>query len=209
MHTSSDVQLSLDLDAAPAGLVYLPDFIDAAEERALVAALEGVAWQEVVMHGQAAKRTVAHFGLTYGYESWTLDAAPPMPAWIAPHLARVAAAMHEPPNAVVELLASRYPPGARIGWHRDAPMFGPTVAGLSLAGACELVLRHGDADRYTLALAPRSLYLLGGAARASWQHMIKPVPALRYSLSFRTLKQSGAPASRRTTTPRTAPARRR
>ena len=171
MHTSSDVQLSFDLDAAPAGLVYLPDFIDAAEERALVAALEGVAWQEVVMHGQAAKRTVA--------------------------------------NALVELLASRYPPGARIGWHRDAPMFGPTVAGLSLAGPCELVLRHGDAERYTLALAPRSLYVLGGAARASWQHMIKPVPALRYSLSFRTLKQSGAPASRRTTTPRTAPARRR
>lgn len=190
MHTSTEVQLSLDLDAAPAGLVYLPDFIDADEARALVAALERVEWQAVVMHGQAARRTVAHFGLTYGYDSWTLDAAPPLPGWIAPLVPRVAAAMHEPPNAIAELLASRYPPGARIGWHRDAPMFGPSVAGLSLAGACELVLRHEDA-RHTLTLAPRSLYVLGGAARAVWQHMIKPVPALRYSLSFRTLSSRG------------------
>ena len=181
------MQLSLGLDAAPPGLVYLPDFIDAAEERALVAALETIGWQRVVMHGQAARRTVAHFGLVYGYDAWSLDAGPPLPPWIAPLVPRVAAAMHEPPNAIAELLASRYPPGARIGWHRDAPMFGPTVAGLSLAGEAVLLFRRGAGDRFALPLAPRSLYLLGGAARAAWQHGLRPVPALRYSLTFRTL----------------------
>ena len=192
------MQLSFDIDEQPAGLVYLPDFISADEERALVEAMAGIDWQAVVMHGQAAKRTVAHFGLTYGYDSWSLDPAAPLPAWVAPLLPRVAAAMHEPLNAIAQLLVSRYPEGARIGWHRDAPMFGPTVAGLSLAGACALKLRTDDGGRHSLTLAPRSLYVLGGAARAVWQHMIPPVPALRYSLTFRTLVRVGAPASGRT-----------
>jgi alkylated DNA repair dioxygenase AlkB len=197
------MQLSLGLDTtAPDGLVYLPDFVSADEERALVEALAGVEWHQVVMHGQAAKRTVAHFGVTYGYASWSLEEAPPLPSWVMPLVPRIATAMHEPPNALAQLLVSRYPPGSRIGWHRDAPMFGPTVAGLSLAGACELVLRRGE-ERHKLVLAPRSLYVLGGAARAVWQHRISPVPSLRYSLTLRTLKRAGAPASGRTTARRT------
>ena len=192
------MQLSLGLDAAPDGFVYVPDFLSADEERALVAALEAVEWQAVVMHGTAARRTVAHFGVTYGYASWSLEEAPPLPAWVAPLVPRVAAVMHEPANALAQLLVSRYPPGARIGWHRDAPMFGPTVAGLSLAGACELKLRNDDGGHHSLPLAPRSLYVLGGAARAVWQHMIPPVPSLRYSLTFRTLASVGARGSGRT-----------
>jgi alkylated DNA repair dioxygenase AlkB len=66
-------------------------------------------------------------------------------------------------------------------------MFGPTVAGLSLGGACRLRLRRGD-ERWELPLWPRSLYVLGGPARALWQHLIPPVESLRYSLTFRTLK---------------------
>jgi hypothetical protein len=30
-------------------------------------------------------------------------------------------------DELVEVLLTRYPPGAGIGWHRDAPMFGPEV----------------------------------------------------------------------------------
>lgn len=44
---------------------------------------------------------------------------------------------------------------------------------------------------YELELARRSGYVLTGAARSSWQHSIPPVPQLRYSLTFRTLR--GAP----------------
>lgn len=191
------MQLSLDIAAAPAGLVYIPDFISADEELALLEVMGEIEWQKVVMHGTAARRTVAHFGVTYGYSSWRLEDAPPLPDWVAPLVGRVADAMHEPPNALAELLVSRYPPGARIGWHRDAPMFGPTVAGLSLGGACTLKLRHdrGDAlDTYARVLAPRSLYVLGGAARALWQHMIPPVEELRYSLSFRTVRRGATPS---------------
>jgi alkylated DNA repair dioxygenase AlkB len=190
------MQLSFELDAAPEGLVYLPDFVSADEERALVEVLGKLDYHAVVMHGQAAKRTVAHFGVTYGYESWSLDNAPPLPAWVQPLVPRVAAAMKEPPAALGELLVSRYPPGARIGWHRDAPMFGPTVAALSLGAACTLKLRNkrrSGYDQYSLDVAPRSLYVLGGAARAVWQHMVPPTKEQRYSLTFRTLKPGARP----------------
>jgi len=39
------------------------------------------------------------------------------------------------PTAGVDRRVTRYPPGAAIGWQRDAPMFGPTVVGVSLGAA--------------------------------------------------------------------------
>ena len=196
------MQLSFALDAAPEGLVYRPDFITLDEERALLSALAEVEYHAVVMHGQAAKRTVAHFGVGYGHASWSLDQAPPLPTWVQPLLPRVAEAMGQALPAVAELLVSRYPTGAGIGWHRDAPLFGPTVAGLSLGGDCRLLLRHRPSsarspgvsgDSYALTLAPRSLYLLGGAARTRWQHRIPAVAAPRWSLSFRTVVPGARP----------------
>ncbi|MFG3710343.1 alpha-ketoglutarate-dependent dioxygenase AlkB [Micromonospora sp. NPDC047730] len=86
--------------------------------------------------------------------------------------------------------ATRYPPGSVIGWHRDAPAFGPTVVGLSLGAACRLRFQRGTGDDrrvYEVELAPRSAYVLAGAARTSWQHSIPPVPALRHSVTFRQL----------------------
>jgi DNA oxidative demethylase len=189
------LQLSLPIDAPPEGLTYVPDFVTPDEERALVERLNGVQLHQVVMHSQAAKRTVAHFGMDYGYDSRkALDTAPPIPDWLAPWCARVAPLMHEKPDAIAEILVTKYPPGARIGWHRDATAFGPAVAGLSLGGACELRLRRehaksdtGSHDDYALVIAPRSLYVLAGAARRVWKHMIPPVPEARWSLTFRTL----------------------
>jgi DNA oxidative demethylase len=196
------MQLSLGFDAAPEGFVYVPDFLSAADEQALLAAVAEVPLHQVIMHGTPAKRTVAHFGLTYAYDrSSTLEPAEPLPAWVQPLVPRIAAAMHEPPAALAELLLTKYPPGARIGWHRDAPMFGPTVAGLSLGAGCELRFRRkrrdGDRDGYdqvAVAIAPRSLYVLGGAARAVWQHMIPPADKERWSLTFRTIKPGGRPS---------------
>ena len=63
---------------------------------------------------------------------------------------------------------------------------------MSLAGACRLRFRpypqvKGDRDRwFTLALAPRSAYVLRGPARWRWQHGIPPTTELRYSITFRT-----------------------
>jgi alkylated DNA repair protein (DNA oxidative demethylase) len=69
-------------------------------------------------------------------------------------------------------------------------MFGPRVVGVSLLSACAMRFqrrRAGVRETHTEELAPRSVYALTGAARWSWQHSIASTPALRYSVTFRTL----------------------
>jgi alkylated DNA repair dioxygenase AlkB len=192
------VQLSLPIDLAPEGFTYTADFISADEERELLARLSTVELHAVVMHGQAAKRTVAHFGAGYGYDSRRAQPdAPPIPDWLQPLCARVARPMAA--RTVDEVLITKYPRGARIGWHRDAPAFGPTVAGLSLSGGCRLELRRkrGRAwERWSTELAPRSLYVLAGGMRKIWQHMIPAVAGERWSITFRTLVARGRLPSR-------------
>lgn len=88
-------------------------------------------------------------------------------------------------------LVSRYPPGAGIGGHRDALMFGPVVVGVSLGTSCHFKLRRdldGTMRVYDALLPSRSWYVLSGEARVAWQHHIPPVSAMRYSLSFCTVR---------------------
>jgi DNA oxidative demethylase len=176
---------------APAGLVYVADFLDEAEERALLAALAGLDYSAVVLHGHAARRVVRHYGWDYGYESRALAPADPLPPSLEPVRARAAGLVGRPPEELAEVLVTRYPPGAGIGWHRDAPMFGPEVVGVSLGAGCRLRFqrrRGGQRETYDAVLTPRSAYVLAGAARSAWQHSIPPVTAERYSLTFRTVR---------------------
>lgn len=180
----------------PEGLVYRPDFVDEEEERALVADLETSDFEEVRMHGQAAKRTVVHFGYRYGYESWQLVPTDPLPAGLEWLRDRAAALAGVEATEIAETLVTRYPPGAGIGWHRDAPRFGPKVVGVSLLSACSLRFQRRSADErrvFALELEPRSSYVLAGAARWSWQHSIPTTTELRYSVTFRTLTRRGGP----------------
>jgi len=92
------------------------------------------------------------------------------------------------------VLVTEYPVGATIGWHRDAPPFG-IVVGVSLLSACRFRFRRTVNDRVERAeteLAPRSAYVLSGPARTEWQHSIPPTTALRYSITFRTLRRRTA-----------------
>lgn len=176
--------------AVPGGLHYEPEFVTGDEERDLLAELDGFEFAEVRMRGQVARRTVVHFGLRYDYEGRGLTPAAPLPERLRRLRDRSAAFVDEDPEAFVETLVSRYPPGAGIGWHRDAPMFGPEVVGVSLLSACSMRFqrrRAGVREVHTAELAPRSVYALTGAARWSWQHSIPTTPALRYSVTFRTL----------------------
>jgi alkylated DNA repair dioxygenase AlkB len=43
-------------------------------------------------------------------------------------------------------------------------------------------------ERRSLILEPRSAYLMRGAAREEWEHSIPPAEALRYSVTFRTMR---------------------
>jgi DNA oxidative demethylase len=175
----------------PAGLLYRPDLLSGEEETALLHELEKLQFEEIRMHGVVAKRTGRHFGFDYDYERRGLIRdAELMPKWLLRARAAAAAFPDVAPEDLVEALVQRYPPGAQIGWHRDAPMFG-TIVGVSLLAAARLRLRCDVGDgrqTFELELAPRSGYVLAGEARTKWQHHIPPAKSLRYSITFRTLR---------------------
>lgn len=184
----------------PPGLLYVPDFVSENEERDLLAAIEALEFEEVRMRGQAARRTVAHFGWQYAFESFGITPAAAIPALLMPLRERAATLAGVAAASLEQALVARYPPGAGIGWHQDAPAFGPVVVGVSLGAACAMRFRRTrDPDRgqavFRLDLAPRSAYVLAGAARSSWQHTIPPVKALRYSITFRTVRRSARAAA--------------
>lgn len=179
----------------PEGLRYLPGFLAEEEERELLAHLGAVRYGEVRMHGVVARRRTAHYGWDYGYTSWEITPAEPVPDWLLPLRERAAGLIGAPAEALEEVLLSEYPPGAGIGWHRDAPMFGPEVIGVSLGAPCRMRFQRGKGEaRETAALIlePRSAYVLAGKARSAWQHSIPAAPALRYSITFRTVRRRAA-----------------
>src|SRR5207248_3547683 len=181
------------------GLHYIAEFVTPAEERDLISRMAEVPFGEVRMRGQVALRRTAHYGWDYGYESWKIEPTTPVPPWLVPVRERAARLIAAPPEGLEEVLITVYPPGAGIGWHRDAPMFGPAVVGVSLASACRMRFQRGRGEERTTAsvtLQPRSAYVLAGAARSAWQHSIPGTPELRYSITFRTVR--GEPVRRST-----------
>ncbi len=174
------------------GLVYVEDFISADEERRVLGFLSSLEFRPVVMRGQTARRIVRHFGLDYDYARRELVPSDPLPESLTGIRDACAALMERAPEDLVQTLVSRYPAGAGIGWHRDAPMFGSRIAGVSLGAPCRMRFQRtvgGAREVAALELEPRSAYLLSGKARWSWQHSIPAAPALRHSITFRTLKR--------------------
>ncbi|MDQ3822638.1 MAG: alpha-ketoglutarate-dependent dioxygenase AlkB [Actinomycetota bacterium] len=181
------------LEERPEGLVYRPSLLTEAEERALLSELERLEFREIRMHGVVAKRTARHFGLDYDYERrGVVEEAEPIPEWLGPVRERAAELAGVAPEELAEVLVQRYPEGAQIGWHRDAPAFG-IVVGVSLGVGSRMRFRRdkgGVRRTFELELEPRSGYVLAGESRTAWMHHLPATKALRYSITFRTLRRS-------------------
>jgi len=179
----------------PQGLVYRPDLLTPEEERALLEELDQLEFHEIRMHGVVARRTARHFGVDYDYERrGTIADAEPVPGWLEAGRARAAELAGVAPEELAEALVQRYPEGAPIGWHRDAPQFG-IVVGVSLLSPARMRFRRdkgGERQTYEILLEPRSGYVLAGESRTAWQHQVPPAKGLRYSITFRTLRKKEA-----------------
>lgn len=180
----------------PDGFLLKLDFPGAEEEHELITFIRTLHFGEVRMHGVVAKRRIVHFGLRYAFTSHHLSPAPEIPAEFRPIQARAAQLAGIEPAAFSEVLVTEYSPGAGIGWHRDAPPFG-IIAGVSLASPCRMRFQRGTPERREstfVELPPRSVYLLTANARNEWQHSIPAMKELRYSITFRTLKEKPDPS---------------
>ncbi len=178
-------------DTAPPGFEYLEELVTPEEEARLIRLLESLPWEAVIFRGYEARRRVVHFGHRYDFEARGVSPGLPIPEELVALRARAADFAGEDPERYVEVLATEYRPGATIGWHSDAPAFGSTVLGVSLASACRMRFRRRSSDgwiRWDRVLEPRSAYVIGGEARTIWQHSIPPTEELRYSVTYRTVR---------------------
>jgi alkylated DNA repair dioxygenase AlkB len=178
----------------PDGLRYAPMFLTPREERALVAAIEPLPFKPFEFHGYLGNRRVVSFGWRYRYDGTGLGRADDPPDFLLGLREEAAAFAEIEPEALVQALVTEYAPGAAIGWHRDRPQFG-RVVGVSLLSPCRFRLRRRTTsgfERAAFTAEPRSAYLLSGPARSEWEHSIPAVDALRYSVTFRELKEQPA-----------------
>ena len=160
------------------------------EEHDLVDRLAQLPLTPFDFHGHLANRRVISYGWRYIYDEGSLHPAEEMPAFLLPVRERAAAFAGLDPGTLVQALINEYRSGTAIGWHRDKAVFGDVI-GISLNASCVLRFRRkaGAAwERYSLTAEPRSAYLLRGPARTVWEHSIPAVAALRYSITFRTLR---------------------
>jgi alkylated DNA repair dioxygenase AlkB len=184
----------------PEGFRYREEFLSAADELTLVKHMGRVPFSAFEMHGVIARRRVAFYGATYEVDR----PAEAFPDFLLPARAQAAAWVGIPAEAFAMALVNEYPPGAPIGWHRDAPQY-DVIVGLSLLSPCRMKFRpyfspgdrslsRGSTRKTTneIVLAPRSIYVIDGVARRSFEHSIPAVPTLRYSITFRTLRSPRA-----------------
>jgi alkylated DNA repair dioxygenase AlkB len=178
----------------PAGFRYAPDVIDADEEARLVEAFAALPFKEFEFHGFFGKRRIVSFGFRYDYNGGGLQEAAPMPEFLLPLRQRAAVFAGLAPERLQNALVTEYRPGTSIGWHRDRPHY-DDVIGVSLSSACTFRLRRRSGpgwERAALRTDRRSIYLMRGASRWEWEHSIPAVDALRYSITFRSMRDEAA-----------------
>lgn len=181
--------------ALPEGFVYRPEALTLDEEATLAARLADLGFAPFEFRGYLGKRQVVSFGWRYDFTAGGLRPAEPIPDFLESLRARAAEAGGLPAGELQQVLVTRYPPGAAIGWHKDRPEFAEVVGVSLLApGLFRFRRRRGSAwERASLTVEPRSLYVLAGPARYDWEHSLPPVERLRYSITFRRLREPSAP----------------
>ena len=180
-----------DGPALPEGLSYREELLSADEEAALVGHIAALPFAPFAFHGFEGKRRTVSFGWQYRFDGSGLAQADPMPSWLLPVREQAASFAGLSAEELVHALIIEYAEGAGIGWHRDRPDFGEVI-GISLKSSAPLRFRLRESGRWrrlTLIAAPRSAYHLAGPVRAEWEHSILAVAALRYSITFRTLRR--------------------
>lgn len=180
-------------DALVRGYVYEPNFLSEAEEAALIGAIRTLPLKEAEYKQFQAKRRIQSYGGRYDFSANRLLEAEPIPAFLHPLRRRVAEWTGRSAESFAQALVAEYAPGTQLGWHRDVPNF-ELVVGVSLASPCRMRFRRYPPKprerSIAVELAPRSIYKLEGEARWEWQHRITPTPGLRYSITYRTLRDS-------------------
>ncbi|RCW65112.1 alpha-ketoglutarate-dependent dioxygenase AlkB [Pseudorhodoferax soli] len=204
----SDLFATEEIVAIP-GLRYEKDFLTHEEEAALLDLMSTLQLQPAKYKEYLARRQVISYGGSYDFDTHRLRPAKDLDERLAPLRDRVADWLAVDRRQIVQVLVAEYAPGTPLGWHRDVPDF-EIIAGVSLGSEVTLRFRPYPPDQAAkrqavqLEVAPRSIYKMAGASRWAWQHCVAPVKSLRWSITFRTPRETARQTVRQTTLHRPA-----
>ena len=178
----------------PPGLIYLDDWISAAEHGVALASIDGLPFNDVL------SRRTQQYGYFYDYQSSEVnvrDSAPQPPEALAKLSHRLAAEgyFHRVPD---QIIVNEYLAGQGIAEHIDRDSFGPVVATVSLVESWPMLFKSPEDEEIEVLLRSSSLALMTGASRTLWKHEIRKrkndvvgglkIPRTRrLSLTFRTV----------------------
>jgi alkylated DNA repair dioxygenase AlkB len=176
----------------PEGFRYQPEMIGPADEDSLLTHVRELPFRDFEFHGYTGKRRVVSFGWHYAFSARQLQKADDIPDYLLALRQDAAAFADMDPEELQHVPVTEYGPGAGIGWHRDKAVFGEVV-GISLLSPCVFRMRRKVSEkkweRVNLVAEPRSAYHLSGPARFKWEHSIPQMDALRYSITFRNVRE--------------------
>jgi alkylated DNA repair dioxygenase AlkB len=192
--STSDLSLFEPVATVPEGFLYRPNFLSESEEHSLISEIRKLELAPFKYYQFTGKRRTASFGWEYEFGERDIRAAAEIPSFLLPFRTRAGALFNVDPASLRQASVIEYSPGSPIGWHRDIPQFG-VVFGISLRSSCRMRFRKYSRGRsktspevLSIELQPRSIYLMSGASRESWQHSIPPVKELRYAIMMRTVR---------------------
>src|SRR3954462_7156564 len=148
------------------GLRYIADYLNPATHDRLLADVDSQPWLTSVDH------RVQIYGYNYSHANGAAFRIGNLPEWARDLAARLRddGVLPKVPD---QMVANDYPPGSGIFAHIDQPVFGNTVASVSLGSTCVMRFSHGASGRTEeLLLEPRSVLILAEDARWDWQHEI-------------------------------------
>jgi alkylated DNA repair dioxygenase AlkB len=176
----------------PEGFHYSDGVLSPDQEQALIEEFARLPFREFEFRGFLGKRRTVSFGWRYDFNVRELQHAEDIPTFLLDLRETAAEFARLSGDQLQHVLVTEYSPGAAIGWHKDRPEFNDVI-GVSLLAPCVFRLRRKAAERWeraSIKLQPRSAYHLRGPAREHWQHSIPAVDKLRYSVTFRSLRES-------------------
>lgn len=162
------------------GLSLHPDFLTESEEIELLMQIR-LYMPSKPRLGCYDRNAVVRFGSSRPYNDMIDAKIPANLYWLCDKLV----AQQYVPQKPDSITINEYYPGQAIKPHIDHIDGGPVITVLSLAAPATMVFTKSGEDDLVVELPPRSLVQMRDGIRYDWQHEIKPVKELRYSMVFR------------------------
>jgi alkylated DNA repair dioxygenase AlkB len=156
-------------DPLPPGLVYVPGWLSASEQRSVVDEIDSLEFSNEIA------RRVQHYGYRYDYSEKAvhdIGSAPPIPPVMKQIAHRLVAECYFA-QTPTQVIVNEYLTDQGIAAHIDRVSFGPAVATISLLESWPMTFKKAGREDMDVLLESGSLAVMTGESRYEWTHQIR------------------------------------